>query len=68
MKAQQLLVSIEHCLLCLFTKYYNSLIRKVQLGIDSVVFWGTYYKDTSNLIIDLKHMSINIILEVDADV
>ncbi|PLX17381.1 MAG: hypothetical protein C0597_07055 [Marinilabiliales bacterium] len=37
-----------------FSKYYASLIRKVQLGIDSVVFWGTYYKDTGNLIIDLK--------------
>ena len=30
------------------------LIIKVQLGIDVVVFWGTYYQDTSNLIIDVK--------------
>ncbi len=37
-----------------FTRYYNSLIRKVKMGIDSVVFYGTYYKDTSRLIVDLK--------------
>lgn len=37
-----------------FSKYYNSLISKIEMGIDSVVFWGTYYKDTSNLIVDLN--------------
>lgn len=37
-----------------FSKFYNSLIRKIEMGIDSVVFWGTYYKDTSNLIVDLN--------------
>ncbi|NOQ23806.1 MAG: SpoIIE family protein phosphatase [Bacteroidales bacterium] len=37
-----------------FSKFYKSLIRKIEMGIDSVVFWGTYYKDTSNLIVDLN--------------
>ncbi len=37
-----------------FSKFYNSLIRKIEMGIDSVVFWGTYYKDTSNLVVDLN--------------
>ena len=37
-----------------FSKYYNSLIRKIEMGIDSVVFWGTYYKDASNLLVDLS--------------
>lgn len=37
-----------------FSKFYNSLIRKIEMGIDSVVFWGTYYKDTSNLIVDIN--------------
>jgi len=37
-----------------FTQYYNSLIRKVELGIDSVLFFGTYYDDTSNLVVDLS--------------
>lgn len=37
-----------------FSKFYNSLIRKIEMGIDSVIFWGTYYKDTSNLVVDLN--------------
>jgi serine phosphatase RsbU (regulator of sigma subunit)/ligand-binding sensor domain-containing protein len=37
-----------------FSKYYNSLIRKVELGIDSVVFWGTFYDDTTNLIVNIN--------------
>ncbi len=36
-----------------FAKFYNSLIRKVEIGIDSVVFWGTFYEDSSSLIVDL---------------
>ncbi len=32
-----------------FSKYYNSLLRNVTIGIDSVVFGGTYFKDTSDL-------------------
>ncbi len=37
-----------------FTRYYNSLIRKVEMGIDSVVFYGTYYQDTTKFIVDVK--------------
>ncbi len=37
-----------------FSTFYNSLIRKIEMGIDSVVFWGTYYKDTSNMVVDLN--------------
>ena len=36
-----------------FAKFYNSLIRKVEIGIDSVVFWGTFYKDTASLIVNI---------------
>lgn len=37
-----------------FTRYYNSLIRKVEMGFDSIVFYGTYYEDTAHFAVDLK--------------
>lgn len=37
-----------------FIQYYSNLIRKVEIGIDSVVFHGTFYNDTANLIVDLE--------------
>lgn len=37
-----------------FSKYFGSLIRQIEIGIDSVIFWGTYYKDTANLVVDIK--------------
>jgi len=40
-----------------FTRYYNSLIRRVQMGFDSVVFYGTFYQDTNRLVVDLKQPS-----------
>ena len=36
-----------------FSEYYNSLIRQIEIGIDSIVFYGTYYTDTSNFIVNL---------------
>jgi len=33
---------------------YNSLVRQVNISVDSVLFWGTYYTDTSNLTISFK--------------
>ena len=40
-----------------YDDFYNSLIRKVRINVDSVIFWGTYYKDTSNLLVDLNQPS-----------
>lgn len=31
-----------------FSNNYNSIISKVEMGIDSVIFWGTYYNDTAH--------------------
>ncbi|MBU8893765.1 MAG: SpoIIE family protein phosphatase [Bacteroidales bacterium] len=36
-----------------FSKYYHNIIRQTEIGIDSVIFWGTYYKDTANLTVSL---------------
>jgi len=36
-----------------YANYFNSLINKVKIGIDSVIFWGTNYTDTTNKIIAL---------------
>lgn len=35
-----------------FSKNYSSLIRKTEIAIDSVVFYGTFYKDSSSFIVD----------------
>lgn len=37
-----------------YTSYYNSLIRRVEVGFDSIVFYGTFYHDTTRLVVDLK--------------
>ena len=33
---------------------YHSLVRKVNITVDSVIFWGANYNDTSNLTISVK--------------
>ncbi|OFX82262.1 MAG: hypothetical protein A2W99_09400 [Bacteroidetes bacterium GWF2_33_16] len=33
---------------------YTSLIRKVNISVDSVLFWGTNYADTSSLIVSVR--------------
>ncbi|MCK5028522.1 MAG: SpoIIE family protein phosphatase [Bacteroidales bacterium] len=37
-----------------FTNYYYSIIRQTEIGIDSVIFSGTFYDDTSSLKVTLK--------------
>ncbi|OFX20140.1 MAG: hypothetical protein A2041_10530 [Bacteroidetes bacterium GWA2_31_9b] len=41
-----------------FSKNYFSLIRKTEIGIDSVVFWGTFYKDSINFIVNKNQPEI----------
>ena len=36
------------------TNYFNCIINKVSIGIDSIIFWGTNYTDTINKIIALE--------------
>lgn len=33
---------------------FNSLIRQVNISVDSALFWGTNYKDTSDLIVSVR--------------
>ena len=40
-----------------FANYFYSIIRKTEIGIDSVIFSGTFYDDTSNLKVTLSQPS-----------
>ncbi|MBI9055432.1 MAG: SpoIIE family protein phosphatase [Bacteroidales bacterium] len=37
-----------------FATGFNSLIRQIEIGIDSIVFWGTNYSDTTKRIVQLE--------------
>ncbi|MDA3954033.1 MAG: SpoIIE family protein phosphatase [Bacteroidales bacterium] len=39
-----------------FSEVYSSIIRKTEMGIDSIVFWGTYFKDSVDYIVDLHQI------------
>lgn len=36
-----------------YSEYFQNLLRQVSIGIDSVVFGGTYYSDTSDIIVSM---------------
>ncbi|MFO7829821.1 MAG: SpoIIE family protein phosphatase [Bacteroidales bacterium] len=37
-----------------FKEFYNSLVRKVSIQMDSVTFWGTNYSDTSKMVLSFE--------------
>jgi len=37
-----------------FSEFYKSLVRRVSIQIDSIIFWGTNYTDTSKMVLSSK--------------